>query len=57
MTVTALSRPPDRASEGHGQHLGIPSLKSNLDDRDAGYPDLQNFGVVEALVAIGRVNA
>jgi hypothetical protein len=57
VTVTALGRPPDRAREGHGQHLGIPSLKSNLDDRDAGYLDLQHFGAVEPLVTIGRVNA
>lgn len=55
--MTALGRPPDRAREGHGQHLGIPRLKSDLDDRDAGYLDLQHFGTVEPLVTIGRVNA
>jgi hypothetical protein len=55
--VTALGRPPDRAREGHGQHLGIPRLKSNLDDRDAGYLDLQHCGAVKPLVTIGRANA
>jgi hypothetical protein len=55
--VTALGQPPDRARERHGQHLGIPSLKCNLDDRDVGYLDLQYLGAVETLVTIGRVNA
>ena len=35
MTVTTLGRPPHRAREGHGQHLQIRNLVSDLDDRHA----------------------
>jgi len=55
--MTAIGRPPDRAREGHGQHLGIPRLKSDVDDRDAGYLGLQHCGAVKPLVTIGRANA
>ena len=56
--MTALGRPPQRAREGHGQHLRLRSLVSDPDDRNADHLGLDAARrAVEPSVTIGRVNA